>query len=913
MNKLRAWLQDNQSRIGFSFLVVLIIVGLMNVIHVITFLEPTDGAVWEVRDGALVVVQTDLAAETSLQVGDELLAIDDVDVQDLSELEDLLYSLPIGSKHLFVLERNGTRYEPWVTIRGVKQVAAYYYIFSVSGFIYLVFMLLIVNQDIPGSPRKWMVLFSLCVFLAFVFHFTERFTPLDWISYFLDYVGRVLLPSCLLAIALNQTVDDRFRWSLQPLHWIPSLLLVGVMLVWIPQASWGGSQWGADFYKSIQDLLRIWNGLLLTIALVLINLPQSRVPPRMRPVWLMSWLPYTLEVWQVSYPGSGAIAAAAPAIVPLALLVFWSQKGVLYLGRIGKKAVVYVSVILLLFLGFFLFMGIFQALLGSSVGREGQIMISAFGIMFAVVSYDPLKNAAEELLGRLVYGKRFEAVRVLMDFSEFNRADVNIESFVKGLASRIEAAFGFDRVMVFLRVSHVKFDLVGHEGDFLEFRYLPGELIANSYAKSSEISQSLNKMQIEESYGSPLHYFAIRVHGEVLVIIALPSGPQDPRLSPDDLRLMTGLVNQCDVLLENMELYRSLNEKAQSISKLKEFNENIIESSRVGIFATDELEAYVSCNRAFIELAGVNRADLVGQTFEKLMKIEKVESHHMVRSTEFIEGIFRNQKGHELVLEVQKTPLKTKENVIYGTLFLVEDIHDKRKLQEQMMQQEKLASIGMLAAGVAHEINTPLTGIAGYSQLLMMEESVSGEQLEMIQQIDEQSRRAANIVKELLNFSRKESAPKGPVDALHVLRQTIQFLSHQAVKKQVQIHVNAEGIHTIDGYANQIQQVFINIIVNAMDAMPGGGVLDVYCAGSEDGVTFEFRDSGHGISPEIRSRIFDPFFTTKEAGKGTGLGLSVVYNIIRDHDAKIDVESQPNCGTTIRLLFPKSAHVESFP
>ncbi len=911
MRRIKEWLLAYRESIGFSFLVTLIIIGLMNVIHVITYLKPTDGAIWDFQNDTLVVVETDLSAETSLQVGDRLLAIDDTDIENISTYEDKLYGVQIGSKHLYVLDRNGSRYEPWVPIRGVKDVAPHYYMFAVTGFIYLIFLLIILSQDVAESPRRWYIVFALCVFLAFVFHFTERFTPLDWISYVLDYFGRVLLPSALLSIALAQTIHDRLRWTLQPLHWVPSGLLVLVMFLWFPQVNLAGTFWGEEFYHSIQDIQRVWSGTLLVVALILFVLPWNRVPTRLRPFWLVSWLPYTLEIWNVQYPGGGLMAGLAPALTPLALLIDWSQKDVLYLGRIGKKSIVYVSVVLLLFLGFFLFIGIFQALLGSSVSREGQIMISAFGIMFAVVSYDPLRRLAENLLGRMVYGKRFEAVRHLLDFSEFNRADTNILAFVEGLTTRIETAFGFESVHGYYRSREHRYALVGSQDTFLEFRHLPGELMTGALARGPEVMMALRTHHPVELNIAQQYFFGIRVHGEVLVLVSLPAGAQDPRLNPDDLRLLNSLVNQCEVLLENMELYRTLNEKVLSINKLKEFNENIIESSRVGILATDEMDHYVSCNRAFIELVGASRNDLMGSSFEVLLRTETIESQHFVGATEFIEGQYRNISGEGLILEVQKTPLKTKDNEIYGTLYLVEDIRDKRKVQDQLMQQEKLASIGLLAAGVAHEINTPLTGIAGYSQLLMMDESLSQGQREMIQLVEEQSRRAANIVKELLNFSRKESAPMGPVDLGQVLSQTVHFLGHQAVKKNVEIRVEKTTEQYIDGYANQIQQVFINVIVNAMDAMPQGGELVIDCGQDDELIELCFCDSGHGISPEIRSRIFDPFFTTKEAGKGTGLGLSVVYNIMRDHQASIEVDASPDGGTIVRLVFPRSALIEN--
>jgi len=911
--KLQAWIARNSSFIGYPILIMTVTIGLMNVIHVITYRQPTDGARWEDRDGRLEVVETDLDADTSLQVGDILKRVDDINIHDIESYEEYLYSVPIGSKHLYLLERRGGDYEPWITIRGNKSVQPDYYLYATVGFIYLIFVLIIINQDIGHYPKRSLVAFSVCVFLAFVFHHTERLTLLDWISFYLDQFGRILLPSAFLA-AVTFRLKPLRRWHfiLQPLHWLPSCAILATVILWIPQtALLPSAQLNVDFYEFIQSAQRIWGGSLMGLGFVLMAIFETATRRRAQTLaWVIAWAPFTLAIWRLDYPFSWVFTVVATAVLPVVLLITWSRQEILYLGTIGRKATVYISVVLLLFLGYFLFIGMFQKLLGASISRDGQVILSGFAIMFAAISFTPLKNTAEEMLNRLIHGQRFESLKSLMDFAGINRADMEVDTFLDIIVQRIRQAFGYERAWAVLRAGQT----TRFRSHFLEenpftfqLKQVPTRLKSGAAMTGQDFLNYVQNPPATEAFQAYNTYLPIRVGDRVDAILILPGGAQDPSLGPEENRLLRNLTNQCEVLMENMQLYRSLEQKAMSIMKLKEYNENIIESSRIGILATDEMGKAVSCNRAFLEFTGLDRGFVIGKSFEEMIFPVEIQNERQVLSGFAMEGEFTNAMKQELILDVQKTPLKTRTNEIYGTLILVEDIREKREIHEQMMQQEKLASIGMLAAGIAHEINTPLTGINSYSQMLSSDETLDINHQELIRLIQNQGQRAAQIVRDLLDFSRREKSPKGPVDLHDVLQQSLKLLSHQFQKHGVQIDLaDPDEPGLVDGYPNKIQQVFINIMVNALDAMPEGGRLNIAIEPGQSELTVCFRDTGHGMDAETQAHIFDPFFTTKEAGRGTGLGLSVVYNILHDHKARIEADSTPGEGTTMRLVFPIS-------
>jgi signal transduction histidine kinase len=250
-----------------------------------------------------------------------------------------------------------------------------------------------------------------------------------------------------------------------------------------------------------------------------------------------------------------------------------------------------------------------------------------------------------------------------------------------------------------------------------------------------------------------------------------------------------------------------------------------------------------------------------------------------------------------------------------GRIILVDDITERVTLEAQLTQADKLSSIGLLAAGVAHEINTPLAVISSYAQMLSKQLKGDARLGPVLDKIIQQSFRAAEIANGLLNFSRTSTTEFRETDLNQVIRDTLSLLEHQFKTAQVAVDLElAEELPSINGNPGKLQQVFLNLLLNAKEAMPGGGRLRVATQidrrnGRDGHVTALVADSGSGIAPEHLKRIYDPFFTTKTMPKpgdrrGTGLGLSVSYGIIQEHAGKIHVESTVGAGTTFHLEFP---------
>jgi hypothetical protein len=256
-------------------------------------------------------------------------------------------------------------------------------------------------------------------------------------------------------------------------------------------------------------------------------------------------------------------------------------------------------------------------------------------------------------------------------------------------------------------------------------------------------------------------------------------------------------------------------------------------------------------------------------------------------------------------------PLRTaagEATLTVGTIVILEDITARVRLEEQLQISEKMASIGLLAAGVAHEVNTPLTGISSFTQMLLEGADPADPRTRLLEKIERQTFRAAKIVNGLLTLARPAVSSGGdlaPVDLNVVVNDVLSLLEHQFELHRVKVRRELAGSPVVViGMEHKLQQVFLNLFLNAKDAMPRGGWLSITTRIDGDRAVVEVADTGSGIPSEYIARIYDPFFTTKAIGQGTGLGLSITYGIVREHEGSIDCDSTVGQGTrfTVTML-----------
>jgi two-component system, NtrC family, sensor kinase len=259
--------------------------------------------------------------------------------------------------------------------------------------------------------------------------------------------------------------------------------------------------------------------------------------------------------------------------------------------------------------------------------------------------------------------------------------------------------------------------------------------------------------------------------------------------------------------------------------------------------------------------------------------------------------------GNQIATTIDKWRLLDETREAYDTL---------RQTQEQLLQSEKMAAVGQLISGVAHELNNPLTAILGYSQLLKAEEGQNGRGVDYLEKLYKQAQRTHHIVQNLLSFARQHKPERGSVQINRVLEDTLALREYDLKRNEIRIHRELDPkLPQVAADFHQLQQVFLNIVNNAVDAVTerGGrgsrGEIRIRTSVTGNKLQIEFTDNGPGVKNP--HRVFDPFYTTKPVGKGTGLGLSICYGIVKEHGGEIEVQDAPAGGATFTITLPLTA------
>lgn len=396
---------------------------------------------------------------------------------------------------------------------------------------------------------------------------------------------------------------------------------------------------------------------------------------------------------------------------------------------------------------------------------------------------------------------------------------------------------------------------------------------------------------------------------------------------------ITVLLTGYPIKNENGEIigYEGINlditERKRIENELREANEffmNLIESSVDGIIAADMKGNIFIFNKGAEALTGYKAEEVIGKIHITQIYPPGIAKEVMrrLRSPEY-GGVGKllptqfnvvNKFGEEIPIQISAALIYNPSGQEIASVGIFTDLRPRlameKKLQEthlQLVSSEKMASLGKLAAGIAHEINNPLGGILIYASLLMEDLPEDDPKRGDLARIVQEAGRCKDIVKSLLEFARQTEPKKEPTDINRAINDGLFFLVNQALFHNIQIVKNLDPfLPFVRGNSGQLKQVFMNIIVNAAEAMHGSGTLTITTSTSSDRKTviIEFADTGEGIPEENLSRIFDPFFTTKDVGKGTGLGLATSYGIVQDHGGTITVKSKVGVGTSFVIELP---------
>src|ERR1035437_1790600 len=576
-------------------------------------------------------------------------------------------------------------------------------------------------------------------------------------------------------------------------------------------------------------------------------------------------------------------------------------------------------------------------------------------IMVVGLSFDPLKRMIQGRVDRVFDQKSFDYRETLIDFGCSLNSQTDLRALVDSIVERLPQTLLVTRVAVFLAAedsnsgeadvtpnSEHHFELTASHGltnlqsaDLreLDVRFLDFDRLGADNHIFLENPQQVLRLPNAQQRSAGLldlnYYLPCRVANRVgggtrtVAIIGLGRTDDGDFLSSEDIEVLGSLAGYIGIAIQNAQLYRRLEQKITEFERLKEFHENIVESIHIGIFAVDLNDQIESWNAQMEVMYAKSRGEALRQPLASIFPPEFMARFDNVREEQGPHTFYKVRlalpTGETRVANIAIAPLLTRDFAVVGRIILVDDITDRIELEAQLTQAEKLSSIGLLAAGVAHEVNTPLAVISSYTQMLAKQMRPLMEQdsrlAPVLEKITQQTFRASEIVNGLLNFSRTGGTEFASVDLNRLLHDTLTLLDHQFKTAQIKVETELDAdLPRIHGNEGKLQQVVLNLLLNARDAMHGSVDARVRISTQKTAghVSVVVQDFGGGIEPEHLHRIFDPFFTTKTKPrkgqhKGTGLGLAVSYGIMQEHAGKMHVQSEVGVGTTFRLEFPEAS------
>ena len=918
---------------------LLVSLGIYNIYLKATWVLMDDGVFWARAPQGVVAARIAAggpAALAGVKVGDVLLALQGDEVLSPDDVQEGLARRLAGSRIIYSLLRAEERRSLEVEVRPLSKgnVSLFYYL-SLVGFFSLVVGTIVMLRRPPDRVALHFYAICLLFFLMYSTSYTGKLNLGDWTLFWADHLAILFLPVVFLHFCLSFPERRRptYRSWLLPAAYLPALALAGAAVA--SQVLFLTTPRGEVLWR-ITEAIDRWKPLYFAFLFAVsfgILLDSYRKTRSLTGRKQMKWL-----VWGT---GMGALPLfvfyAVPfalgreprlamelagfiplAVIPLSLAYAVVKHRLMDVELIFRRTLVYVLATALIVGICLLAVNLFEATLAGDDEEPHAAIIAILSTLVVVLLFTPVKSRIQDGIDRLFYRERYNPRRVLLRLSQDLNADLDLGRMTDRLLDGIGAALGVGSMAVFLPDPDGAFSIfksIGCEAGTESARLPSDGGLVSRLAKGDPVNAEALAEHVPEA--GPLnlaYYFPCRVKGELIAILGVGRKEGFDVLDSQEVELLQALAAQTATAFMNGRLYRSLREKADELQRLTEYNENILESMDSGILVLDLDGRIVRWNRAMETLYGRRRGEVFGRSLDEIFPgsfLEALRGSLVLGQPEDdeIAHIYKlhlpSAHGRSVMVNVSIAPFQVGSGERQGTILILDDVTARIRLEEQLQHSEKMASIGLLAAGVAHEVNTPLTGISSYTQMLRAQVDPRDPRADLLEKIEKQTFRAAKIIHNLLNFSRSGSSEMERLDVNKAVLDVLSLMEHQLEGSRIKVRRELAGdLPAIRGNENRIQQVFFNLVLNARDAMPKGGWLTLVTRADDDAVIVEIKDTGDGIRREDIKRIYDPFFTTKGIGRGTGLGLSVSYGILQEHGGAIFVDSVPGKGTTFQVALP---------
>ncbi len=910
--------------------------GVYNIFLKATWTMMDDGVLWKRSSEGVVagrVASGGPGATAGIKLGDVLLAVNGDEVLEPDQVEDALKGRRAGDRITYSLLRAAERRSLDITVKPLSQgnVTLFFYL-SLVGFFSLVVGTIVMLRRPPDRAALHFYAICLLFFLMYSTSYTGKLNLADWTLLFTDNLAILLLPVVFLHFCLSfpeRRLPTARGWVI-PAAYLPALFLVGAAVtsqVLFVATSRGEALWAIT--AAIDRWKPLYFAVLfaLSFGILLDSYKKTRsLTARKQMKWLV-WgtgtgiLPFFLfYAIPFALGREPRLATELAGYIPLALLPLSLAYAVVkhrlmdvelifrrtLVSILATAAVVGISL---------LAVNLFEAALAE--GEEPHVTIIAVLCTLLVVGlFSPVKSRVQDGIDRLFFRERYSSRKALLRLSQDLNSHLDLGHVAEGLLGGVQKALGVSSLAVFLPEARGAFRIFRSLGCAPSTRdnlLPPGGSLVSRLAGGEPVNAEAAADAFPEAGPHNLtHYFPCRVKGEMIAILGAGRKDGLDPLNSEEVDLLQALAGQAATAFMNARLFESLREKANELQQLTEYNENILESMDSGILVLDLEGRVARWNRSMETLYGRPRHEVLGRRLDEIFPesfMEALRGSLVLGAHEEIANIYKlhlpTVDGRGLRVNVSIAPFQLGSGERQGTVLIVDDVTARIRLEEQLQHSEKMASIGLLAAGVAHEVNTPLAGISSYTQMLREQVASDDPGAPLLEKIEKQTFRAAKIINNLLNFARSGTTEFEALDVNKIVLDVVSLVEHQLEAARIKVRKEmALDLPPVRGNENRLQQVFFNLILNARDAMPRGGWLTVLTRADEDAVVVEIRDTGEGIKREDIKRIYDPFFTTKGIGRGTGLGLAVSYGILQEHGGAIFVESAPGKGTTFQVALP---------
>ena len=862
--------------------------------------------------GAIVVVEVapgSGAEQAGLRPGDLIWAIGGVPAGEVDGIKRTLRR----SGPLPLLVARGDQTQTLVYTAPPVKIDYHYLFLTFIGFLYLAIGLFTLMR---GAGRETVLFFfvSLLAFVVYVYS-PDRGGKLDttfkslWL---VEEFARIFLPPLALHFFLRfprRLVSD--RRILAAIYLFPSMLALWVIDLFLLDNAIVLASPERSF--QLLERLEMFNfAVYFTFAFVALTYTFRTAPAigqKKQIKWIylgvaVGFLPF-LILYLIPFISTGAdssyttFAILPLALIPLAFAVSILKYKLWDVEVVIKEVLAYTVTFIFGIIAFSTVNLLLSNLIEEQLALERNFLAFASGLLIAGVLV-PVKSRIENLLEMFFYGETYRHRRAIADFAQELGSYHDLHDLIEMIRERLSAAIHINRTNLYVREGErmVLYEQIpGAPMEFSEedLGTLPADrplvLDEPRLPESSDLRETL--MRVGYRYVFPLRH-----RRELLALLLCGNKRNDEPLSRDDLQLIGSLTAPLSLAIENARLYGRLRRQLDQIQSLKEYNENIIESSSSAIVVLSEEGTVLTANRAFWDLIGV--APGTDLPIEDLFP--PVEAIEESSTTEEI--TFANRLGQEKTVAVSSSPFTASEAPPGTRVLVISDVSDRVRLERQLQDNERLAALGLLAAGVAHEMNTPLTGISSYAQLLLSDLPKDDPRHAILKKMEMQTFRASHLVNNLLDFAANRPPMIEQVNVADVVRATLSIHEDLWKAKQIQLHVGRLDDGNVQSGEHELQQVLTNLLLNARDAVSVRGNIWVDLIRDGENALLTVRDDGRGIPPEIQEKIFQPLVTTKVGRGGTGLGLAIVDRIVRGLGGEIRLFSVPGQGATFTVVLP---------